>query len=106
MNLSPNTVTSAQVTASHEERPRGGCPFATIPDHQHTYTLSIGSVTGNTIVVEYQPAGANQPRASLIFNGTIAPDNRTLTGTLTWHRTDQSAPLDWTVTAPMTLTAQ
>jgi hypothetical protein len=104
LTLDGTSATEGQVTLQATENALAGCPYRPYPPHTHTYTLISGAVTGASVAVQYQPSSANAPRASLTFTGTLSADNRTLTGTLTWHRTDEPSPLDWTVSTPVSMT--
>lgn len=103
MTVAQSSVTQAQVSALATEAALNGCPFPPMPPGRHTYALAGASLSGRNLVINYQPAGANNPQASLVFNGSVAADGRTISGTLTWHRTGIQSPLDWRVSAQITL---
>jgi hypothetical protein len=94
---------SAVVTATQNEVAENGCPFAPAPPHLDAYASTSVTRAGDNVVVTLMPVG-NPISASLNFVGTMSSDQQTVSGTFTWHRIDQTAPLDWTIVAQATLT--
>jgi uncharacterized protein (TIGR03437 family) len=87
-------IISAVLTGTSTEVGLNGCPFATIPQNNHTYTGS-GAVSGSSISLQMNPAAANAPQAAASFDGQIV--NNALFGTLTIKRTDIVGNLAWVV---------
>jgi hypothetical protein len=104
LTLDGTGPTEAQVTAQATENALAGCPYRPYPPHTHTYTLVSGAINSASVAAQYRPSSANLPKANLTFTGTLSSDGRTLTGTLTWHRTDEPSPLDWTASTPVSMT--
>ena len=75
------------------------------PPHPDQYTSSSVTRNGNLVTVTYVPVG-NPVSASLVFTGTMSSDEQSVSGTFTWHRTDQGPPLDWTVVGTATFSKQ
>jgi hypothetical protein len=76
-------ISQAEVTVVETQTPAPGCPTSTTPSSQRTYVLESGSVTGQTIVMRLASTSDAALR-TLSFSGTLSPDNRTITGSLTW----------------------
>jgi len=53
-------------------------------------------------VMTSQALPTNAPKTA--FTVTLTPSGNTLASTVRWVRTDQTAPLDWTVTTPTPIT--
>jgi hypothetical protein len=99
-----DTVTQAEVRAFAVENAVTSCGATTlIRPNTHVYRLAGARISGSAVSVDYTADGANDPRASLTFTGTLSPDRSFVAGTLAWHRIDQPSPLDWRVSTPITL---
>jgi hypothetical protein len=96
---------SGQVTCWSIEQPLNNCTTLYYPPNLHTYSATDATVSGDQITITFSPAAENLPLCSLVFNGTRL-DNRSIAGTLSWHRIDQLPPLDWSESAPITLQCQ
>ena len=104
LNLNTTGGGTAGVTGTQVEQlatpPCGDIQPA--PPHNDQYTSTSVTRNGSQISATLVPVG-NFIAASLTFSGTMSTDEQSVSGTLTWHRTDQGPPLDWTVVAPITL---
>jgi hypothetical protein len=64
--------------------------------------LGSSFVSGSTVTAQYvQTSG--YPAVALLLTATVAADQQSVAATLTWHRVDQVAPLDWTIQAAAVL---
>jgi hypothetical protein len=86
------TVTAANLTATMVETAVGRCPYATLGTKPRSYSGS-GTVSGNTVALELNPAPGNAPRATASFQGQIVGGR--LTGTLILRRKDIGGNLAW-----------
>jgi hypothetical protein len=87
-------VTKALLSLTMVESTVGSCAFPPLGTRSQSYSGG-GTTSGTQISLELNPAQENKPRASATFSGQVV--NGRLVGTLTVHRTDNAAILDWTV---------
>lgn len=80
------------------------CPNPPIPPRLLKFTFGTATPIGGAIMVVLTGAATNDPRASLSM--TVTPSGGALSAVSRWTRTDQPAPLDWSVTASLTLTVK
>jgi hypothetical protein len=106
MTLSAVTGGTSSVTATMNEAvnpPSCATPHARTVN---TYSSNTVAVTGNSVTASYTGGANNFPGGTLNFSGTLV-DNNTVTGTLTFHRTDANEEiLRWTVVVQITLLRQ
>jgi hypothetical protein len=80
----------------------GTCPYAAAAPNRQVFEHVGGTQlwpSSNMIVPDMQGNTSNSPRTAATSSLVREKDTR-LTATLTWRRTDQPAPLDWTVMMP------
>jgi hypothetical protein len=87
-------ITKALLSLTMVESTVGSCPFAPLGTRSQSYSGS-GTTSGTQISLELNPAPENHPQATATFSGQVV--NGRLVGTLTVHRNDNAAVLDWTV---------
>jgi hypothetical protein len=87
-------VTKALLSLTMVESTVGSCPFAPLGTRSQSYSGN-GTTSGTQISLELNPAPENHPQATATFSGQVV--NGRLVGTLTVHRNDNAAVLDWTV---------
>lgn len=98
-------VSNAVVTLTATERTVPSCPFqSVIPPNRHTYSLSSQQTTSGSVQLNFAPASANAPSATLEMPATLDASGATMSARLLFHRSDQPAPLDWRVNITTTLT--
>jgi hypothetical protein len=97
-------VVSGQVQALNIETPAMTCPHMGIPPMIANYTFqsAIPTMVGQQLV--FRGAAANFPRVNLVVDLTAT--GAELQARLAFHRTDQPAPLDWTVTVMVPMIVQ
>lgn len=94
-------VTRATMRDLAVERALDGCPYGPMEPSIQDFTSKTQSVTTTGTRVEFVGAKANRPQTSLVVD--LVPSANGYQATATWKRTDQTAPLAWSVTAKMTL---
>lgn len=97
-------VTRATVRDLAVERALDGCPHAPMDPSIQDFTLKSTAVTTTGTRIELTGAKSNRPATSLVVD--LAQAGAAYTATATWKRTDQTAPLAWSVTAKATLTTK
>ncbi|HEY6176299.1 MAG TPA: hypothetical protein VIX73_17710 [Kofleriaceae bacterium] len=102
--LPSRQATSGHVQALEVEGTDASCPNPVIPPTIANFTLGSSSVGAAGTTLMFQGAVANNPMVSLV--GTMTATGSQYTVVLTFHRTDQMAPLDWTVQTTVILSAQ
>lgn len=78
------------------------CPNPPIPPRLLKFTFGSSTALGGAFMVVMNGAATNDPKASLTM--TVIPAAGALSAASRWTRTDQPAPLDWSVTANLNLT--
>jgi hypothetical protein len=98
-------IVAANVTAvAFEEVLSTPCSNVAIPAHTHTYALVTASFLSNgERRLELAGLSTNHPAASLVIEGDFQSSSPVLS--LAWHRTDYGPPLDWRVTAQISVQA-
>ena len=94
-------VTRATMRDLAVEKALDGCPYGPMEPSIQDFTSKTQSVTTTGTRVEFVGAKANRPQTSLVVD--LVPSANGYAATATWKRTDQTAPLAWSVTAKMTL---
>lgn len=89
------------VTSVMEEQTVGTCSFKPLGSIPHTYTMRESTSDGSTLRVEFDRAPDNEPKATLVFEGTF--NDSELNGTLTWRRFDALEQFNWTIDATLRL---
>lgn len=77
------------------------CPYMPIPPRLLKFTFGSATPIGGAIMVVFNGVATNDPKASLTM--TVTPSGGALGAMTRWTRTDQPAPLDWSVTANLSL---
>lgn len=77
------------------------CPNMPIPPRLLKFTFGSATPIGGAIMVVLNGVATNDPKASLTM--TVTPSGGALSAVSRWTRTDQPAPLDWSVTANLNL---
>jgi hypothetical protein len=77
------------------------CPHAPMPESKQSFTLKSSTIVPSGVRVELNGASTNRPKTALVVDLTAKAGG--YEAALTWHRTDQAPPLDWTVTATIQL---
>ncbi len=80
------------------------CPNMPIPPRLLKFTFGSATPIGGAIMVVLNGVATNDPKASLTM--TVTPAGGALSAVSRWTRTDQPAPLDWSVTANLSLTVK
>jgi hypothetical protein len=75
-----------------------------IPANIATYTFASAKPTQTGMALTFQGATTNQPHADLVVNLSTA--GSAFQAQLGFHRNDQNPPLDWSVVATLSLSAQ
>jgi hypothetical protein len=78
------------------------CQYPPMKPADQVFTLKTAtSTTDGGAHLEFNGAGTNEPKTDLIVD--LAVKDAGYTATAKWHRTDQGAPLAWTVNATVPL---
>jgi len=77
------------------------CTLGVIPASIANYTLESAVPDGAALKLTFRGAAGNVPTASLV--GKLTRTGATYSAMLTFHRTDQTPPLDWTVVTTLSL---
>jgi hypothetical protein len=96
-------VTAAAVQNLNVEGIVGTCPFTPSPPSIAKYTLASAKPIPNGATLELDGDPANAPKVTLTIDMIASGVHQTVTAT--FHRTDQTAELNWSVTAQLTLAA-
>jgi hypothetical protein len=96
-------VSAATVQNLNVEGIVGTCPFAPTPPSIAKYTLSSAKPIPNGATLELAGDPANSPKVALTIDMVAAGTHQAVTAT--FHRTDQDAVLNWSVTTQLTLVA-
>lgn len=99
--LPTGRASSGRVQALNVEATDASCPYTATPPTIANYTLSSSSTGASGATLMFQGAAGNAPMASLV--GSLTPSGGQYSAVLTFHRTDQMAPLAWTVQTPAIL---
>lgn len=96
-----NTVTSATMQNLNIEATVGTCQYAPTPPTTAKYAFAGNDplVGGSSLTFDADPGNAT----GVALKVDLAPDGAGFTAMATFHRIDQVAALDWTVTATMSL---
>jgi hypothetical protein len=97
-------VTAAAVQNLNVEGIVGTCPFTPSPPSIAKYSLASAKPIPNGATLELDGDPANAPKCTLTIDDMVASGVHQAV-TATFHRTDQAAVLNWTVTAQLTLAA-
>lgn len=85
-----------------EEELAASCPYAPLGRKPYLFSLGTATHKGDTWTIDYRGDPGNGPSAALTFVGKRAGD--TLSGTLTWRRTDRGTDaLAWTIDGTIAL---
>lgn len=96
--------TSGRVQALNVEGTDAACPNGVIPPTIANYTLSSSTTGAGGRMLTFEGAASNNPPASLV--ALLTPTGTQYTAMLTFHRTNQTPPLDWTVQTTIVLSPQ
>ncbi|MEO8841171.1 MAG: hypothetical protein ABI591_03285 [Kofleriaceae bacterium] len=96
-------VSAAAVQNLNVEGIVGACPYTPSPPTIATYMLASAKPIPNGTALELAGDPANTPKVTLTIDMLAAGVDQAVTAT--FHRTDQAAVLNWTVTAQLTLAA-
>jgi hypothetical protein len=77
------------------------CPYPPAPQNNQVFTFATATKNGTTTHVELAGAKQNSPATSLVAD--VVANGAAYEASFTWKRTDQKAPLAWTVTAKVTV---
>lgn len=99
--LPSGQASSGQVQALNVEGKDAACPNGVIPPTIASYTLSASTMGASGTMLTFQGAAANNPPVSLV--AVLTPTGAQYTAVLTFHRTNQMTPLDWTVQTTIVL---
>jgi len=80
------------------------CPFDPASPTISNFTFASATPSSNGMTLMFQGAATNTPAASLTVGLSSASSG--YTAALSFHRTDQSPPLDWSVQATIPVTPQ
>ena len=80
------------------------CPYGPAGPSISSYTFASATKTSTGMTLTFQGATTNSPKASLVV--ILTPSGTGYTAAMTFHRTDLGPPLDWLVTATVTLAPQ
>ena len=94
-------ITRATMRDLAVEKALDGCPYSAMEPSIQDFTSKTMSVTTTGTRVEFAGAKANRPQTALVVD--LVPSANGYQATATWKRTDQTAPLAWSVTAKMAL---
>lgn len=98
---SAGEVSRATVRDLAVERALDNCPHAPMAPSIQDFTLKSAAVTTTGTRVELVGSKTNRPATSLVVD--LVQSGAGYEATATWTRTDQTAPLVWTVTAKTSL---
>jgi hypothetical protein len=102
LDILPNgRASSGHVQALNVEATDATCPNPVFPPTIANYTLSSSSTGASGTTLMFEGATGNAPMASLV--GSLTPSGGQYATVLTFPRTDQMAPLAWTVQTPSIL---
>lgn len=105
LDMLPSGQASAgRIQALNVEGKDAACPNGVIPPTIANYTLSQSTMGASGTTLTFQGAATNNPPASLVV--LLTPTGTQYTAMLTFHRTNQPAPLDWTVQTMLVLSPQ
>jgi hypothetical protein len=96
-------VSGASVQNLNVEGIVGTCPFTPSPPSIAKYTLASAKPIPNGATLELDGDPANAPKVTLTIDMIATGVHQAVTAT--FHRTDQAAVLNWSVTAQLTLAA-
>ncbi len=95
-------VVASSISGNHKESGINGCTLTTLTPTNFQYIMTSQSVIGSNISIQYvSVSNPSFPSGIAIFTGIIGGSS--ISGVLEFKRTDQSSPLNWTVTTPVTL---
>lgn len=104
------SVLGSSLSGTHTETGLNGCPYASPPSTTFQYAMTSYSIVGDNISIQYvSVANPNFPQGIAYFTGTkgitcgFYSCFNSITGTLTFTRTDQGSPLNWTVSSYVSL---
>lgn len=102
IEVSPSAeVARATVRDLAVEQALDGCPHAPMEPSIQDFTLKSAAVTTTGTRIELVGAKTNRPATSLVID--LVETGTGFEATATWTRTDQKAPLAWSVTAKTNL---
>jgi hypothetical protein len=102
--LSSGQVTTGRVQDLNVEGTDATCPDVPIPPKIANYTLTSATPASGSTMLTFQGAVDNAPAVSLL--ALLTGSGMAYTAMLSFHRIDQSPPLDWSVTATLSLAPQ
>jgi hypothetical protein len=95
-------VRSATFRAEAVEQTVPPCEAKPYPRHEHAYVMAKATMLSPRVTrIELAPKATNLPLAEASIDVDLS--KTPATASIRVHRTDQSAPLDWTVIAKLTL---
>lgn len=99
----PNgTVIGAEARDTMIEATVPPCSNSPAPPSARAFTFTTYTATGaDTAQIAFSGAATNHPATKLLID--LKKVGGAYEASVSWHRTDQSAPLDWTVTTKITL---
>ena len=95
-------VAGATVRDLAVEKALDGCPYGAMAPSIQDFTLKSQAVTTTGSRVELAGAKTNRPETALVID-LVPSASGGYDATATWKRTDQKAPLAWSVTAKVKL---
>lgn len=105
IELAPNGVVSrATVRDRAIERALDGCPYAPMDPSAQEFALKSQATTTTGTRIEFVGAKTNRPETALVVD--LAAQGGGYRAIAVWKRTDQTAPLAWSVTAKIDLAAK
>ncbi|HEX2688262.1 MAG TPA: hypothetical protein VHN14_16645 [Kofleriaceae bacterium] len=102
--LSSGQVTTGRVQDLNVEGTDATCPDGPIPPTIANYTLTSATPASGGTMLAFQGAPGNAPTVSL--SALLTPSGTAYTVILSFHRIDQSPPLDWSVIVTLPLAPQ
>lgn len=100
------SVLGSSLSGTHTETGLNGCTAVSPPPTTFQYTMTSSAISGNNVSIQYvSVANPDFPQGIASFSGTIGLTCGivscfdSISGTLTFTRTDQGPPLNWTVSS-------
>lgn len=98
-------VKSATLRARAVEETLPPCEATPYPPNEHVYEMTTAEASSpNVAHIELAPDAKNRPLAAAAIDVDLS--KKPATASIRIHRTDQTAPLDWTVLAKLNLESQ
>lgn len=99
--LPSGEIIGASVTDTMVEASVAPCTYAAAPPTDCSFAFTTATRNADGYQLDFKGATSNHPATKLVVNLTKV--GASYEASASWHRTDQGAPLDWTVTTKITL---